>query len=501
MTQYPSQSSSDRRLSTGVPGLDEILSGGFLSGRAYLVRGGPGSGKTTLGLHFLSAAKSEEASLFITLTEPVQQLRRNAECLKIETENIHFLDLSPSPAFFTEVESYDIFSPSEVERAPIARKITTMINLLNPKRVFLDAMTQFRYLASDTYQFRQQVLSFLHFLKERDISLLFTSESSAEIPDDDLQFMADGIIHLWSESGVRFLEVTKFRGSQFAGGVHTYKLGATGMQVFPRLLPEAIGSRRPGEPISSGIPELDALLHGGIERNTITLLSGPSGVGKTTLGLQFMKEAAARGERSVVYTFEEEIDIILERCESINIPARSMVAAGTLQIFKIEPLQYTADEFARLVRLDVQNYETRLVMIDSIAGYSLSLRGEDLNAQLYALNKYLQRNGVTVFLIVETNEITGNFRVTEDRISYLSDNIIFMRYLEIRGEMRKAIGVLKKRLSKFEQTLREIEITSHGVKLGKPLSNLRGILSGTPEWIVEEGNDGQLAATAADPDS
>ncbi|GIV99590.1 MULTISPECIES: ATPase domain-containing protein [Roseiflexus] len=484
------QSLSDQRLSTGIPGLDEILFGGFLPGRAYLVRGGPGSGKTTLGMHFLSAAAAEEAPLFITLTEPVAQLQKNAERMGIDVRHIRFLDLSPSPQFFTEVETYDIFSPAEVERAPTARKITEMVERLNPQRVFLDAMTQFRYLASDAYQFRQQVLSFLHFLKERGITLLFTSEASPETPDEDLQFMADGIIHLRMASDTRFLEVTKFRGSAFAGGAHTCKLGATGMQVFPRLLPDMKYEQLSTEHISSGVPELDALLHGGIERSTITMLCGPSGVGKTTLGLQFMKEAAGRGERSVVYSFEEEVDIILGRCEAVAIPARSMIAAGTLQILKIEPLQYTADEFARLVRRDVQDHGTRLVMIDSIAGYNLALRGENLEAQLYALSKYLQHHNVTLLLVVESAEITGNFRVTDGHISYLGDTIIFIRYLEIHGEMRKAIGVLKKRLSDFERTLREIEITSQGIKVGGPLSNLRGILSGTPEWISERRDNG-----------
>lgn len=484
------RSPSDQRLSTGIPGLDEILSGGLLPGRAYLVRGGPGSGKTTLGMHFLSAAAPEEAPLFITLTEPVAQLQNNAERLGIDMRHVQFLDLSPSPQFFTQVETYDIFSPAEVERAPTARKITEMVERLKPQRVFLDAMTQFRYLAGDAYQFRQQVLSFLHFLKERNITLLFTSEASPETPDEDLQFMADGIIHLRVAAGIRFLEVTKFRGSNFASGAHTCKLGATGMQVFPRLLPDVMREQLSTEQISSGVPELDALLHGGIERGTITMLCGPSGVGKTTLGLQFMKEAAARGERSVVYSFEEEVDIILERCEAVNIPARRMTAAGTLQIVKIEPLQYTADEFARLVRRDVQEHGTRLVMIDSIAGYRLSLHGEDLEAQLYALSKYLQHHNVTVLLVVESAEITGDFRVTDAHISYLGDNIIFIRYLEIRGEMRKAIGVLKKRLSDFERTLREIEMTSQGIKVGKPLSDLRGILSGTPEWITERRSDG-----------
>ncbi|MCX7681391.1 MAG: AAA family ATPase, partial [Anaerolineae bacterium] len=227
-------------------------------------------------------------------------------------------------------------------------------------------------------------------------------------------------------------------------------------------------------------------LHGGLERGTTTLISGASGLGKTTLGLQFMKEAAGRGERSVVYLFEESVETLLARCRSVNIPAEVMMERGTLHLTRIEPLQYTPDEFARLVRYEVEEQGVRIVMIDSVAGYSLSIRGEDLTAHLHALCKYLTNMGVTVLLTVEVEQIVGDFSATGWGISYLADNIIFMRYLEINGELRKAIGVLKKRLSDFEKTLREIEITRYGIKVGKPLTDLRGILTGTPEFVREE---------------
>jgi len=474
------------RLSTGVDGLDEVLQGGFIPGRAYLVRGGPGMGKTTLGLHFLTAgAANGEKVLFITLGEPEALLRKNAEAMGFDLNGVSFLDLSPTPEFFAQVETYDIFSPAEVEREPTTRRIIEEVEKLQPSRVFIDAMTQFRYLATDPFQYRKQVLSFLRFLVERGTTVLFTSEGSAEAPDADLRFLSDGVIHLEFAPEGRTLSVGKFRGSAFLSGFHSVQLSAQGMKVFPRLVPEVFRREFAPETVSSGVPELDELLHGGLERGTITIITGPSGVGKTTLGLQFMKEAAGRGERSVVYTFEEGVETLVGRCESINIPIRAMMERGTLSVVKVEPLRYTPDEFARLVRREVEEEGSRIVMIDSIAGYRLSLRGEDLVPHLHALCKYLSNMGVTALLINEVEHITGEFRATEVGISYLADNIIFLRFLEMRGELHKAIGVLKKRLSDFEKTLREFQITRYGVKVGAPLTGLRGILSGTPELIGE----------------
>jgi len=489
------------RLPTGVTGLDEILDGGLIPARAYLLRGGPGTGKTTVGLHFLTSGDPcVEKPLFITMGEPEAQIRKNAQAIGFDLEGVTFLDLSPSSAFFSEVQSYDIFAPAEVEREPITQQIITQVDMLKPHRVFLDAMTQFRYLASDAFQFRKQALSFLRFLIEQGATVLFTSEGSHEAPDDDLQFMADGVIHLDFAAEGRTLGVSKFRGSDFRSGLHAMKLSATGAEVFPRLLPQSYQQEFVPEALPSGVPELDELLHGGFERGTISVISGPTGVGKTTLGLQFMKEAAGRGERSVVYTFEERIDTLLHRAEAVHMPVRSMMERGTLSVVQVEPLQWTPDEFAYLVRQDVERYATRIVMFDSTAGYQVSLRSGDLVGHLHALCKYLQNMGVAVLLISEIETITGEFQATEAGISYLADNIVFLRYLEIQGELRRAIGVLKKRLSSFEQTLREIEITRYGIKVGKPLTELRGILRGTPEWVdAPRTNGGRDESHIYDP--
>ncbi len=473
-----------KRLSTGIAGLDEITMGGLVDKNAYLLRGGPGSGKTVLGLHFLTtgAAKGEKV-LFITLVEPLEQIRSNAQTMGFTLEGMDFLDMSPTKEFFVEGQMYDLFSSADVDRDPITQGIVSQVQAIRPKRVFVDTMTQFRYLSPDPFQFRKQVVSFLRFLQGQVCTVLFTSEQSVEAPDDHLQFIADGILELDFSHGIRSIELTKFRGSNFKTGAHPIRLSEKGMEVFPRLIPAEHRQPFVAEVISSGVNEVDAMLHGGIERGTITLVTGPSGVGKTTLSMLFMKEAAQRGERSVHYSIEEDLESLTHRCEAIKIPVNAMMKEGTLSVVKIEPLQYSAGELSSIIRREVEEKGTRVVCIDSISGYRLSLKGEDLVSQLHALCKYLVNMGVTVILVNETEAITGDFRATEVGISYLADNIIFLRYLEIGGELRKAMGVLKKRMSDFEKQLREVEITSDGLKLGKPLSTLRGILSGTPTGL------------------
>jgi circadian clock protein KaiC len=480
---------ASQRHATGVVGLDEVLHGGLISKRAYLARGGPGTGKTTLGLHFLLAGmEAGETALLITLESNEEQLRTDAACMGLDLTGVHVLDLSPSREFFAENQSYDIFSPADVERDPTTRQIVEAVEQLRPTRVFVDAITTLRYLAPDAFQFRKQALSFLRYLVDQGATVLMSSEPTASVPDDDLRFMSDGIIDMEVSSDHhtlrRTLQVTKLRGSDFEGGRHTMRLGERGMTVAPRLVPAAHERDFTIELIPSGLPQLDEMLGGGIESGTISILSGPSGVGKTTLGVQFMKEAASRGTRSVVYAFEEHRDTIIHRCENIGMPVREMLDSGALAIVQVEPLRFTPAEFALLVRREVEDKGARIVMIDGISGYQLTLAGDDLIAELHALGRYLKNMGVTVIFINDTETITGEFRATEVGASYLCDNLIFLRYIELDGELRKAIGVLKKRLGDFGRALRSLEITPTGLEVGKPLTDLRGVLTGMPQRVV-----------------
>ena len=469
------------RMSTGVAELDEILRGGIIPRRAYLVRGDPGCGKTTLGMHFLCAgAARNEATLLISLGEPQDHLYANAASIGLDLKDVAFLDLSVNTRFFTEMENYDPLDSHGTEDRSLSQKIIRQIEQLKPQRVFLDTMTQLRILSPDTFQFRRQVLALLNFLTEQEATVLFTSERSDNSFDEDLQAISDGIINLTSTPGGRKLFISKFRGSGYLTGQHAMRLTERGLEIFPQLPLRAYTRSFEAEQISSGMLELDSLLHGGVARETITLVTGPTGVGKTTLGLQFMREAASRGERSLICLFEEWEDMLLERSESISIPVRAMREAGSLFIEQVEPLYYTADEFAYLVRKKVEEKRISIVMIDSIAGYRLSVQGDDLANQLHRLCKYLQNAGVTVLLINEIAEIGGDFKVTDLGISYMADNVIFLRYIESHGELHKAIGVLKKRLTDFDKSMHEFEITRYGIKIGHSLTELRGILGKVP---------------------
>jgi circadian clock protein KaiC len=420
------------------------------------------------------------------MSEPQDEICLHASFIGLDLKGIKILDLTPSEQVFEQAESYEIFAPSEVEQEPTTRKIREMVDSIKPDAVLIDGLTQLRYLTSDNYQFRKQVVAFLRYLRLRKTTVIFTSESSMIEPDDDLQFLSDGVIDLKRRENDRCVEIIKSRGSEYLSGESSMTITHEGIKVYPRLMPSEHKATYEAEVISSGIPELDRLLGGGISQGTVNIISGPSGVGKTSLGLQFMKEAAGRGERSVVYSFEEDVNAIIRRSEGINIPIRKMMDRGTLAVNYIEPLRYSPDEFAYIVRKDVEESGTTIVMIDSTSGYQLSVRGAGITTHLHAIGRYLKSMGVTVILISEIETITSSeFRVTETGVSYLADNIIFLRYIELSGELRKAIGVLKKRFGDFEKTLREFRVSRYGIEVGKPLKNLRGILSGTPEFIGE----------------
>lgn len=470
--------------SSGLDGLDEILFGGLIPQKSYLVQGGPGSGKSTFGLHFLSAASQYDGkALYITLGESEESIVRSGNKMGIDQSDISFLDLSPQEDLQENSSSYNVFSAAEVEQEPIMQAIIEAVEEHEPDRVVLDSITMLRFLNQDPYQMRKMALSFIKFITGRGATLMLISESLENASEQDAAFLVDGIIHLESNSDWRKIRISKYRGSEYVPGDHAFKISNQGITVFPRLRPNEYNRQFRKEVLSSGIDEIDELLHGGLEQGTITLIVGATGVGKTNLGLQFLKEAASRDERSALYTFEESKELILNRSKNVSIPIDKMLETGKLKVAPIEPLSYSPDEFSKMVRTDVEENGTRLVMIDSIGGYNLAIREENILERLHALTVYLQNMGVTTLLINESKNVTGPLSATNMNASYLADNIVFLRYLETKGEIRKSIGVLKKRLSDFEKTIREYKITSDGIKVGKPLTNMRGILSGNPELI------------------
>jgi circadian clock protein KaiC len=402
------------------------------------------------------------------------------------------LDLSAEgDRFFSEEESYTVFPSEEVEGGDLLQRIARTIDEEKPERLVIDPLSELRSLLPDDYQFRRNISSLINELKERDVSTLCTTQPTIRDAEQELQFLGDATIEITYTTNHRSLEVTKFRGSSFADGRHTYRIrGGEGGRVYPKLVPGDHERERPRDQLSSGMAELDALLGGGIERGSVTVISGPSGVGKTTLGSVLMKASAEAGNESIGFLFEELQSDYLYRSAQIGLDMTPLLESGGLHIEEIESLSQSPDEFAHRVRTAVEEDGVETVMLDGITGYRLGLRGDDtqseLTRELHALCRYLKRMGVTVFLIEEVDSITGEFSATDEQISYLADNIVFLRYLELDGEIRKAIGVLKKRFGRFEQSLREWSISEDGVAVGPKLTGMRGLLTGTPERIDED---------------
>lgn len=473
------------RLTSGISGLDQILCGGFVPQRSYIVRGGPGTGKTTLGLHFLTA-EAGTRSLFVSMGEDDQQLRVDAERQGFKLDDVSIVDLSPSAVGPDESEPYSIMAPEDAEDPALPTRIREAFERVRPKRVFIDSLTYLQYFSPDAYQYRKQVISLLRFLTSRGATVICAAEQAyASGSNDELGFLADGIITLDYAEGRRFLEVTKFRGSSFSSGRHSIRLGTTGMSCFPQLKPGVHGISFDQTAIPCGIAGLDRQMKGGLTRGTVTIITGPTGVGKTSLGIQFMKTACEQGQRTVVYTFEEMASTLTSRIEGINIPLTDLIASEAFAIEEVEPLYYSADEFAARVRQEVEVRGTRIIMIDSLAGYKLSIGGDNVTRRLHALCRYLVNMGVTVILLNEVEALTGgDVRTTELGVSYLADTVILLRYMEMDGEIRKAIGVLKKRTGDFEKSLREFDITPDGIRVGDELKGLKGILRGEPEPVT-----------------
>ncbi|MEX0724098.1 MAG: ATPase domain-containing protein [Gracilimonas sp.] len=474
--------STVEKISTGISGLNEVLDGGLIPNQSYLIQGGPGTGKSTIGCHFMEqGVKEGESSLYISFGESNEDMKVNAEKLGIDLKGVHFLDLSPNTDITSDFGSYSVFSSAEVESSSIFEPIVKAVEKYQPKRVFLDSITMFQFLNQDPFQTRNMALAFIKYICSNGATLLMTSELSEKSTEKEATFWVDGIINLVFANSWRKLNIVKYRGSDFRSGNHAFKINSSGFNVYPSLSPNKYSRNFISDPFSSGIKELDTLLNGGIEQGTTSLVTGPSGVGKTNLCVQFLKEAANRGERSAIYTFEESKEVIIRRSESINVPIKDMLDKGFLKIESIEPLSYSPDEFSQLVQTDVEENGTKFVMLDSIGGYGMAVREENTLERLHSLTVYLQNMGVTTFIINETQSITGTLEATNIHASYLADNIIFLRYLEIEGELQKAIGVLKKRLSDFEKSIRKFDITKDGIHVSDKLSGFKGILSGAPE--------------------
>jgi|Deesub1362A_J573_1020465.scaffolds.fasta_scaffold00030_59 circadian clock protein KaiC len=471
----------------GIKGLDIILKGGFLiKGRSYLVVGEAGTGKTILSIQFLlEGVKNNEKCLFISLAEPVEEIERNIKNFGWSLEGIDLIDLTPKEV--KETGEYRVFPPSEVEAEEVWGSILKAIEEKNPQRVVIDGASFLLSLSTDEYQFRKKMLGLINYLYSKKITSIITFEPTDLQKETCVSLAVDGVIKLRRELSrnrvieIRSIEIQKLRGSDYIGGLHPLKIKNEGIVVFPRIIERQAEEKIVGETLPSGIPQLDEILGGGLEFGTSTIISGPSGVGKTTLGVHYIVRAAGFGKKAVLYAFEESPSSIIKRAMSVSIPIDVVLKDGRLKIVQVNPMEFYPDEFLEMVRRDVEKDGRKVVMIDSVKGFELAMEEfGSLLANMQNLNHYLNRQECTTIFINELEEIAGGVKVTERGISYLFDNAILIRYAEINSRVVKVIGVVKKRIGEHKPDLREMKITKEGIRVGETIEGFEGILTGVP---------------------
>jgi circadian clock protein KaiC len=489
------QANADPAVAAGIPGLDNILGGGFTPNRIYLIEGDPGSGKTTLALQYLLEGRRRgESGMYVSLSETKEELDGVARSHGWTLDGIHCHELLPSDESLLPDAQSRLFHPSEVELSDTTRAILGEVERRKPSRVVFDSLSEMRLLAQHPLRYRRQVLALKQFFIGRECTVLLLDDRTST--DDDLQLhsLAHGVIsleHVAQEYGAerRRLRVIKMRGRPFRGGFHDFIIRTGGLDVFPRLV--AAEHHRPfdGEPLKSGVAELDKLAGGGLHRGTSTLLIGPAGTGKSTIATQYAVCAAERGERSVLFTFDESVATLITRSEGLGIPLKKHVDAQRIRVQQVDPGELSPGEFIYGIRRAVEQDGARVVVIDSLNGYLNAMPEERyLTIQLHEMLSYLGQQGVVTLMVMAQRGLLGAGMQTPVDASYLADTVIALRYFEVRGALRRAISVVKKRSGMHEDTLRELRLTRGGVALGEPLHDFHGVMSGIPVIAKEDGD-------------
>jgi circadian clock protein KaiC len=477
-------------VATGIAGFDDIIGGGFTRNRLYLVEGNPGSGKTTLALQYLlQGARLGEHGLYITLSETAEELRAVAASHGWSLDGVDLVELIPSNDSLTPDAHYTMFHPSEVELAETTKAVLAEVERINPMRVVFDSLSEMRLLAQNSLRYRRQILALKQFFIGRQCTVLLLDDRTAEMTDLQLQSIVHGVISLEQlapeyGSERRRLCVQKMRGRRYRGGFHDFRIVPGGLSVYPRLIAAEHHESFDDGLIASDVPELDALLGGGLDRGTSSLVMGPAGVGKSTLAIQYAMAAAHRGENATLFAFDESIKTMLLRSAGIGIDLEQQIVAGHIQVRQVDPAELSPGEFVQEVRRAVEQNGSRILIIDSLNGYINAMPAERyLLLQLHELFTYLGHQGVTTFLVVAQHGLVGPDIQSPIDASYLADTVILLRYFEVRGEVRQAISVMKKRSGRHERTIRELRIDHQGLRVGAPLSVFQGVLNGTPQYI------------------
>jgi circadian clock protein KaiC len=485
-----------QRLKTGIGGLDDILHGGFPSGHLYLIEGDPGTGKTTLALQFLlEGIRRGEPGLYVTLSESAEELRQVARSHGWTLDGLEIAEMIPPDDDLRPEAQYTVFHPSEVELADTIASILKRVDEIQPQRLVFDSLAELRMLARDPLKYRRQILALKRHLSGGNTTVLMLDDRTSGSHDDlQLQSIAHGVLVLQGvgrEYGIRRrrLEVHKLRGSAFREGYHDYIIRTGGLDIFPRLI---AAEHKPGferKPVSSGLPALDDLLRGGIDTGTSTLLTGPAGCGKSTIAFHYAYAAALRGEKAMIFTFDESLATLIERARGLGMDPESVLQSGLLQLQQVDPAELSPGEFIAEIRRLVDEANLRLLVIDSMNGLLNAMPNEQyLAMQLHELFSYTGQQGIATIITLAQAGVIGTAMSSPVDVSYLADTILLFRYFERAGQIRQAISVVKKRSGSHERTIRELYMEPGKVRVGDPLAEFEGVLTGVPRLIPRPGD-------------
>jgi circadian clock protein KaiC len=481
---------------SGVDGLDNILSGGFTRNRLYLLEGVPGSGKTTLAMQFLlEGLRQGESVLYVTLSETKEELDQVAESHGWSLEGIHVRELIPNESTLLPDDQYTMFHPSEVELSETTKKILSDVEQVKPSRIVFDSLSELRLLAGNPIRYRRQILALKQFFAGRKCTVLLLDDMTSSSHDLQVHSLAHASVRLeqnFPEFGAerRRLIVTKYRGVAFRGGYHDYVIRRGGLEVYPRLVAVEHRVTPSRQLVRSGVDELDELLGGGLDRGTSTLVLGAAGTGKSTLAAKFATSTAKSGHRAAMFVFDESRSTLLTRTQGLGIELGEMEEKGLVTIQQVDPAELSPGEFIHAIRESVENHDVSVLVIDSLNGYLNAMPDERfLIIQLHELLTYLGQKNVATLLIGAQHGLLGSGMQSPIDASYLADGVILMRYYELRGEVRQAISVVKKRGGGHERTIRDFRLSSgSGIVVGPPLQDFRGVLTGVPIFEPHAGD-------------
>ena len=493
---------TSERCPSGIQGFDDILGGGLPCDCFYLIQGDPGSGKTTLALQFLlEGLRRGEKVFYITLSETKKELLKVAVSHGWSLDEIPLLELSAIESLLRPEAHTTVFHPSEMELTKVTELILDEAKKAEPARVVFDSLSEFRLIAETPLRYRRQLLNLKQqFARYHSTVLLLDDkmDGSNMGSDPHVLSLTHGVVEMEQLSpdygaSRRRLRVLKMRGVKFQEGYHDYSIQTGGLRVFPRLIAADHHTEFKRESVPSGLPAFDQLLGGGLDRGTTTLILGQAGTGKSTLALQYATEMATRGERAMLFAFDETRGVMLTRAQALGLNLSEHVKSGAITVEQIDPAEVSPGEFAFRILSGVEA-GCKLIIIDSLNGYLNAMPGEKyLNNQLHELSSYLNQQGVVTILILAQHGLVDAAAAPVD-LSYLADTVVTLRFFEASGEIKQALSVIKKRSGHHEKTIREFKLeTGTGIRVGQPLRDFQGVLRGVPTF---HGTAGEMMKTS-----